>query len=176
MCKVKQGKYARDSSKPRRKTRYRIGRLEKSIVILECMRDFAYPEDLAKIEKKLKHCRDVIEDKKSRYSDSLGLCGVKKDIAEAQQKVRLNKEVIRRTYEKLASMKSYLRSAADTFSTSDYRAAGYSYLKLKAIKTKEEIRELTATLIKLGKEQSDLKKNLRRNQRSLADPHCNKEK
>lgn len=176
MCKVKQGKYARDSSKPRRKTRYRIGKLEKSIAILECMRDFAYPKDLAKIEKKLKHYRDVIEDKKRRYSDSLELSGVKKEIAEAQQNVQLNKEVIRRTYEKLASMKSYLREAADTFSTSDYQAAGYSYLKLKAIKAKEEIQELKATLIKLGKKQSDLKKNLRYNQRSLADPHCNKEK
>lgn len=176
MCKIKQGKYARDSSKPRRKTRYRIGRLEKSIAILECMRDFAYPEDLANIEKKLKHYRDVIEDKKRRYSDSLELCGVKKDIAEAQQKICLNKGVIRRTHEKLASMKSYLRNAADTFRASDYQAAGYSYLKLKAIKSIQEIQELEATLIKLGKEQSDLKKNLRRNQRSLADPNYNKEK
>lgn len=176
MCKVKQGKYARDPSKPKRKTRYRIGKLEKSIAILECMRDFAYPEDLANIEKKLNHYRGVIEDKKRRYSDSLEFSGVKKDIAEAQQRVRLNKEVIRRAYEKLASMKSYLRNAADTFSASDYQTAGYSYLKLKAIKAKEEIQELKATLIKLGKEQSDLKKNLRRNQRSLADPHCNKEK
>lgn len=172
MCKVKQGNYP----KPRRKTRYRIRRLKKSIAMLEYVRDFAYPEDLASVEKKLRHCRGVIEDKRRRYSNSLELCGVKKDIAEAQQEIRLNKEVIRRTYENLASMKSYLRNAADTFSTSDYQAAGYSYLKLKVIKTKEEIQELKATLIKLGKEQSDLKKNLRRNQRSLADPHCNKEK
>ena len=176
MCKVKQDKYTRDSSKPRRKKRYRIGKLEKSIAILECMRDFAYPEDLAKIEKKLKYCRDAIEDKRRRYSDSLELCGVKKDIAEAQQKIHLNKEIIRRTYEKLASMKSYLRNSADTFRASDFQAAGYSYLKLKAIKSKQERRELEATLIKLGKEQSDLKKNLRRNQRSLADPNYNKEK
>lgn len=176
MCKVKQDKYARGSSKPKRKTRYRIGKLEKSIAILECMRDFAYPEDLANIEKKLKHCRDVIEYKKRRYSDSLELCGVKKDIAEAQQKIRLNKKIIRRTYEKLASMKSCLRDITDTFRASDSQAAGYSYLKLKAIKSKQGVQELKATLIKLGKEQSDLKKNLRRNQRSLADPNYNKEK
>ena len=176
MCKVKQGKYARDSSKPKRKTRYRIGKLEKSIAILECMRDFAYPEDLANIEKKLKHYRGVIEDKKRRYSDSLELCGVKKDIAEAQQEIRLNKHAIRSLYEKLASMKSYLWNVTSSLKRPNSKSAAYSYLELKAIKSKQEIQEIKATLIELGKEQSDLKKNLRRNQRSLADPHCNKEK
>lgn len=172
MCKVKQGNYP----KPRRKTRYRIRRLKKSIAMLEYVRDFAHPEDLASVEKKLRHCRGVIEDKRRRYADSLELYGVKKDIAEAQQEIHLNKHAIRSLYEKLASMKSYLWNVTNSLKEPDSQSAAYSYLELKAIKSKQEIQEIKATLIKLGKEQSDLKKNLRRNQRSFADPHCNKEK
>ena len=95
--------------KPRRKARNRIRRLEKSIAMLEGIKCFAYPEDLAKIEKRIRQYKDVIEDKKLRYSDSLELHGIKKDFSEAQQKVLLNKEIIRGLHEKLTSMKSYLQ-------------------------------------------------------------------
>lgn len=156
--------------KPRRKTRNRIRRLEKSIAMLEGIKCFAYPEDLPKIEKKIKQHKDVVEDKKLRYKDSLELHGIKKDISEAQQKIRLNKEIIRGLHEKLTSMKSYLQKAMNSFDAESYtQGAAYSYLRLKIIKSKEEIERLTAMLIKLGKEQSSLKKDLKRNQRSLME-------
>ena len=158
--------------KPRRKTRNRIRRLERSIAMLEGIRCFAYPEDLVKIEKRIKQHKDAIDDKRFRYSDSLELHGIKKDISEAQQKVRLNKEIIRYLHEKLASMKSYLQKAMNSFDAESYtQGAAYSYLRLKIIKSKEEIQRLTVMLIKLGKEQSFLKKDLKRNQRSLMEAY-----
>lgn len=177
MLEIDKSKYPIDPSKPRRKTRYRIRKIEKSIAMLECIRNFACPKDLANMEEKLKHYKDVINDKKLRYLDSLELCGVKKDISDIQQKIHLNKEFIRISYAKLASMKSYLRNARDSLKEeSDTYGTVYSYSKLKIIKSKKEIQDLTATLIKLGKEQSDLKKNLKHNQRSLRSVSKNKEK
>lgn len=145
--------------------------------MLECIRDFACPKDLANMEETLRHYKDVINEKKLRYSDSLELCGIKKDISDTQQKIHSNKELIRRLYAKLTSMKSYLRNTKDSLKEeSDTYGAVYSYSKLKIIKSKKEIQDLTATLIKLRKEQSDLKKSLKRNQRSLRNVSSNKEK
>lgn len=177
MLEIDKSKYLIDPLKPRRKTRHRVRKIEKSIAMLECIRDFACPKDLANMEEKLKHYKDVINDKKLRYPDSLELCGVKKDISDIQQKIHLNKELIKRSYAKLASMKSYLRNARDSLKKeSDTYGAVYSHSKLKIIKSKKEIQDLTATLIKLGKEQSDLKRSLKRYQRSLINTDSNKEK
>ena len=177
MYEIQKSKYLIDPSKPRRKTRYRVRKIEKSIAMLECIRDFACPKDLANMEETLRHYKDVINEKKLRYSDSLELCGIKKDISDTQQKIHSNKELIRRLYAKLTSMKSYLRNTKDSLKEeSDTYGAVYSYSKLKIIKSKKEIQDLTATLIKLRKEQSDLKKSLKRNQRSLRNVSSNKEK
>lgn len=176
MTEIDKSKYLIDPSKPRRKTRNRIRRLEKSIVMLEGIKIFAHLEDLPDIEKRIKHYKDAIDRKKIRYSNSLELCGIKKDISDAQQKILLNKEIIRGLHKKLASMKSYLHNAIDSFDADPYtQGAAYSHLKLKIIKSREEIQHLVAMLIKLGKEQSDLKKNLRQVQRSSISIHCNKE-
>ena len=177
MHELEISKYLIDPSKPRRKTRYRVRKIEKSIAMLECIRDFACPKDLANMEETLKHYKDVINDKKLRYPDSLELYGIKKDISDIQQKIHLNKELIRRSYAKLVSMKSYLRNAKDSFKEeSDIHGAVYSNLKLKIIKSKKEIQDLTATLINLGKEQSTLKKDLKLKQRSLTKVDSDKEK
>lgn len=177
MLEIDKSKYLINPSKPRRKTRHRVRKIEKSIAMLECIRDFACPKDLANMEEKLKHYKDVINDKKLRYPNSLELCGVKKDISDIQQKIHLNKELIRRSYAKLASMKSYLRNARDLLKEeSDTYGAVYSYSKLKIIKSKKEIQDLTATLINLGKEQSTLKKDLKLKQRSLTKVDSDKEK
>lgn len=177
MHELEMSKYLIDSSKPRRKTRYRVRKIEKSIAMLECIRDFACPKDLANMEETLKHYKDVINDKKLRYPDSLELYGIKKDISDIQQKIHLNKELIRRSYAKLVSMKSYLRNVRDSLKKeSDINGIVYSYSKLKIIKSKKEIQDLTATLIKLGKEQSALKKDLKLKQRSLTKVDSDKEK
>lgn len=177
MYEFGKNKYGRDPSKPGRKTRNRIRRLEKAIIRLEGIKYFAHPEDLAYIEKTLKYYNYVINDKKLRYSDSLELRGVKRDISDIQQKIHFNKSLIRELSEKLVSIKSYLQNAIAPLDANSYtQSAVYPYSKLKIIKSKEEKQRLTDALIELGKEQSDLKKNLKCNQRSLRSVNKNKEK
>ena len=101
--------------KPKRKTRNRIRRLEKSISILEGIKYFTYPEDLAKIEKRIRHCKYTIEKKKLRYKDSLELSGAKKSISEIQQKIHSNKCLIKELKEKLDSIKSYSQNTINSF-------------------------------------------------------------
>nr|DAD57944.1 MAG TPA: hypothetical protein [Bacteriophage sp.] len=177
MYEVGKNKYLMDPSRPTRRTRNRIRRLERAIIRLEGIKYFLYPEDLANIEKRLRHCKDVINDKKLRYSDSLELRGAKKDISEIQQKIYFNKSLIRELSEKLSSLKSYLQNVVASFDVDLYtQSAVYPYSKLKIIKLREEKQRLSAALIELGKEQSDLKRNLKHTQRSLINTSSNKEK
>ena len=159
---------------PRRKTRNRIRRYEKSIIMLEGIKYFAYPEDLSNIEKRIRHYKNEIQDKRSRYADSLELRGVKKDISEIQQKIHSNKGRIRELNEKIASIKSYLKNVGDSFNSSlDSKTFAYSYLRLKILKSREEIQQLKITLAALEKEQLALKNSLKQNQRSLGNIYSN---
>lgn len=156
-------KYVIDCSSPRRKTRNRIRRFEKSILMLEGLRYFASPKDLANIEKRIQQYKDKIREKELRYGDSLYLCGIKKDISETQRKIHFNKIQFRELNEKINSINSYIESAINPFD--------FNYIELRIIKSKKEKQRLKDLRIALGKGQSDLKKRLKEGYRSLANLH-----
>ena len=164
------------------RTRNRIRRYANKIIMFSHMMDnminqYAMAVTLGQLsklqewkylEKSVEHFKHEIQDRKTRYGNSLELHGIKKQKAEIQQKIHANKKRFKEIHEKLVLINNDLKHMTELYKNGNKsQTAPYSDVWLKIVELKNVKLDLKMILKVLHKEQSKLKNKLK------TIPHCN---
>ena len=151
------------------RTRNRIRRYENKIIRFSNM-IYGVSDSIVLdlLTRSVQHFKHEIQDRKTRYGNSLELHGIKKQKAEIQQKIHANKKRFKEIHEKLVLINNDLKHMTELYQNgNESQTAPYSDVWLKIVELKNAKLDLKMILKVLHKEQFKLKNKLK------TIPHCN---
>lgn len=151
------------------RTRNRIRRYENKIIRFSNM-IYGVSDSIVLdlLTRSIQHFKHEIQDRKTRYGNSLELHGIKKQKAEIQQKIHANKKRFKEIHEKLVLINNDLKHMTELYkNVNESQTAPYSDVWLKIVELKNAKLDLKMILKVLHKEQFKLKNKLK------TIPHCN---
>ena len=151
------------------RTRNRIRRYENKIIRFSNM-IYGVSDSIVLdlLTRSIQHFKHEIQDRKTRYGNSLELHGIKKQKAEIQQKIHANKKRFKEIHEKLVLINNDLKHMTELYQNgNESQTAPYSDVWLKIVELKNAKLDLKMILKVLHKEQFKLKNKLK------TIPHCN---